>query len=140
MEKKSALEGRYRNATAGVTVARPADYAEAFEKEDDKMTEYMHNLLKHAVLSTGNSEASAVGRELTELEVNNNAWRKYKNMTGLASGTDWGYMQKKAVQSLTLESEDPKFMERDYQARPQKGRWLREVANNNSINNEPLGM
>ena len=133
MEKAAALTGLYRDAFAGAHVKHFEDYKKTFDQEDQNMTNYMHQLMKNAVLSYGNDEGSAVQTQLTEFEINNNAFRKTKNMTGLPKGTDWGYrhsksaMLKKAVQTLTLESEDPKFMERDYQQRSQNSRWLREV-------------
>lgn len=138
VEKRAALQGKYRDATAGTHVKKLSEYQAAFDTEDQNMTNYMQRLMKQAsiklaVLSYGSAEGGAVGSQLTEFEINNNAFRKTKSMTGLPKGTDAGYRQsktamfKKAVQTLTLESEDPKFMERDYQQRSQNSRWLREV-------------
>lgn len=124
----------YRDALAFGWGSSLGEAMGQLEGKDGEMTSYMHSLM--------NKRAGIVDNELREQQERNDDWRKWKY--GLVQ-TDtqwkkWGSVQKpmlkKAVDTLTLEAENPKFMEREYQQRPQRYRMLREVANNESIMNQ----
>lgn len=124
--------GLYRDALAfGSGYTLPEAMAQVEEK-DDVMDAYMHSLMQKRA-------EGIVDTELREQQERQDDLRKYKY--GLVK-TDthwkkWGSVHKplfkQAVGTTRLEAEDPKFMERDYQQRPQKWRLLREAANDESI-------